>query len=88
MKSDASGKPLASLADMRDRTVHAALDDEVEELQPVAFVQHVDVLVADLEKHRDNFWATYRSLVDALPKDASDRVAHHVEVMIEAARAS
>jgi len=73
---------------MRDGTVDVALDDEVEELLLVAFVQHVDALVADLGEHRDNFWATYRSLVDALLKDASDRVAHHVEVMIEAARAS
>ena len=88
VKSDVPAKDLAALVDMRDGTVHAALSDEVEELLLVAFVRHADALVADLGEHRDNFWATYRPLVDALLKDASDKVAHHVEVMIEAARAS
>lgn len=88
VKSDVPKETLMALADMRDGTAHAALDNEVEEALIVAFVQHADALLADLGKQRDNFWATYCPLVDALLKDASDKVTHQVEVMIEASRAS
>jgi hypothetical protein len=88
VKSGAPVRDLEALVDMRDGTVHAALDDEVEERLLVAFVQHADALLADLGEHRDDFWTTYRPLVNALLKDTSNKVAHHVEVMIEAARAS
>jgi hypothetical protein len=63
VKSDVPEKTLMALADMRDGTAHAALDDEVEQLLLVGFVQHADALLADLGEHRDDFWATYCPLV-------------------------
>src|SRR5215471_19857392 len=46
--SRASDDDLRILVDMRDGTVHAAQNDEVEERLVVAFVQHADALLADL----------------------------------------
>lgn len=88
VKPGAPWKDIEALIDMRDGTVHAALDYQVEERVLVAFVQHADALLADLEEHRDDFWTAYRPMADALLKDASDKIAHEVEVMVEAARAS
>jgi hypothetical protein len=88
VKAGASEKDIKTLIDMRDGTVHAALDYEVEERLLVAFVKHADALLADLEEHRDDFWTAYRPVVDALLKDAGNKVAHEVEVMLEAARAN
>jgi hypothetical protein len=46
--STASVADLEMLVDMRDGTVHAARNDELEERLVVTFVQHCDVLLADL----------------------------------------
>jgi hypothetical protein len=78
---------LGFLTDMRDGTVHAAADDEVEERLVVAFVQHCDALLTDLKADRSEFWGRQLRVVDALLADAGDMVAHHVAVKLAAARA-
>jgi hypothetical protein len=55
VSSRASEADLLTLVGMRDGTIHAALDDKVEERLLVAFVQHADALLADLECDRDEF---------------------------------
>jgi hypothetical protein len=86
--SNAPDDELRTLVDMRDGTVHAAQDDQVEERLVVAFVQHADALLADLGRDRAKFWGGQLAVVDALLADASDKIAHHVEVKLAAARAS
>jgi hypothetical protein len=54
----------------------------------VAFVQHADALVADLGGDRGAFWGAQLAVVDALLADASDKVAHHVQVKVAAAHAN
>jgi hypothetical protein len=44
-------------------------------------------VLADLERERGDFWDGQLSVVDALLKDASDKLAHHVEVRLAAAAA-
>jgi hypothetical protein len=88
VSSAASGDDLRTLIDMRDGTVHAAGDDKVEERLLVAFAQHADELLADLGRDRAQFWGGQLSAVDALLADASDKVAHDVEVQLAAAHAS
>jgi hypothetical protein len=73
---------LRTLIDMRDGTVHAAQDDEVEARLVVAFVQHADALLADLGHDRAAFWRMQLDVVDALLADASDKVAHRVKVKL------
>ena len=85
--STASVAALEMLVDMRDGTVHAAQNDELEERLVVTFVQHCDVLLEDLGADRNEFWGRQLTVVDALLADASDKVAHHVEVKLAAARA-
>jgi hypothetical protein len=80
---------LQTLIGMRDGTVHAALDDEVEERLLVAFVQYANTLLVDLGLDRSKFWGpTFLPIVDALLTDASDKVAHDVAVKIAGARAN
>jgi hypothetical protein len=87
--SSASENDLQTLIDMRDGTVHAALDDEVEERLLVAFVQYADALLVDLGRDRSEFWGrTFLPVVDALLTDASDKVAHDVAVKLAGARAN
>ena len=85
--SRASDDDLRILVDMRDGTVHAAQNDEVEERLVVAFVQHADALLADLGRDRAAFWDGQLEVVDALMADAIDKVAHRVAVKLAAARA-
>jgi hypothetical protein len=85
--SNASWDHLMTLADMRDGTVHAAANDEVEEQLIVAFVQHADALLADLGRDRGEFWGPQLSVANTLLTDASNRVAHRVQVRLAAARA-
>jgi hypothetical protein len=85
--STASVTDLETLVDIRDGTVHAARSDELEERLVVTFVQHCDVLLQDLQADRGEFWGRQLAVVDALLADASDKVAHHVEVKLAAARA-
>jgi len=76
-----------TLAEMRDGTVHAAADDEVEGRLVAAFVQHADALVADLGRDRAGFWGNRLEVADRLLADASNEVLHRVQVRIAAARA-
>src|SRR5262249_28270246 len=85
--SSASEDDLLTLVGMRDGTVHAALDDEVEERLVVAFVHHTDALLADLRRDRAVFWGGQLSVVDALLAEAGSKVAHDVAVKLAAARA-
>jgi len=55
--SSASDNDLRALVDMRDGSVHAAQNDEVEERLVVAFVQQADAFLADLRFPREVFWA-------------------------------
>lgn len=77
-----------TLADMRDGTVHAAANDEVEEHLMMAFVQHADALLADLGRDLGAFWGPQLDVANTLLADASNRVAHRVQVKLAAARAS
>jgi hypothetical protein len=87
--SNASEDDLQTLIGMRDGTVHAALDDEVEERLLVAFVQYADALLVDLERDRSEFWGlAFLPVVDALLTDASDKVAHDVAVKLASAQAN
>lgn len=79
---------LRTLVDMRNGIVHAAENMEVEERILAAFVQHADALLKDLGRDRGEFWSFQLAVVDALLSDVSDKIAHHVEVKLAAARAS
>jgi hypothetical protein len=79
---------LQTLVEMRNGVVHGAEDMEVEERILAAFVQHADALLKDLDQDRGEFWEGQLTVVDALLSDASDKMAHRVEVKFAAARAS
>jgi hypothetical protein len=85
--SDASESDLEMLVDMRDGTVHAAADEQVGERILIAFIQHVDVLLDDLERDRTIFWGDHLVVVDKLLEVADDKVAQHVGVKLASARA-
>jgi hypothetical protein len=88
VKSAASWTDLETLVSMRDGTVHAALDDQVEERLLVAFVQHADALLTDLGRDRVEFWSpAFLPVIDALLTDASDKFAPYAAVKFAAARA-
>lgn len=57
---------IKTLIDMRDGTIHAGSDEEVEERMVVAFIQYADSLLADLDRRRDWFWGGQLAVVDAL----------------------
>ena len=84
--SSARWEHLMALADMRDGTVHAAANNEVEEQLVVAFVQHADALLADLGRDRGEFWGRQLDVANTLLAHATDRVAHRVQVKLAAAR--
>lgn len=73
---------------MRDGSVHAAQNDEVEERLLVAFVQQADAFLADLKLPREVFWGPQLAVVNALLADASNKIAHRVEVKLAEARAN
>jgi hypothetical protein len=85
--SPASDADLRTLVDLRDGTVHAAVNDEVEERLLAAFARHADALLSDLGRDRSDFWGSQLEVVDALLADASDKVKHRVDVMLAGARA-
>ena len=87
VRSKAAKNDLRILVDMRNGIVHAAEDAEVEERILVAFVQQPDTLLADLGRDRKDFWRGQLPVVDALLKDASDKLTHRVEVRFAAAAA-
>jgi hypothetical protein len=84
--SSASDADLALLIDLRDGVVHAALNDEVEERLLVAFVQQADATLIDMGRPRATFWGDRLDVVDALLADASDKVAHRVQVKLKNAK--
>jgi hypothetical protein len=75
------------LTNMRNGIVHAAEDTEVEERILAAFAEQADALLTDLGRHREDFWSGQLAVVDALLKDASDKVEHRVEFRLAAAAA-
>ena len=87
VRSKAVKDDLQTLVDIRNGVVHAAEDTEVEERILTAFVQQADSLLADLGRERGDFWDGQLAVVDALLKDASDKLAHRVEVRLAAAAA-
>jgi hypothetical protein len=88
VSSVASETDLALLINLRDGAVHAALNDEVEERLLVAFVQEAEVMLADLNKSRSDFWADWLDMVDALVADATDKVRHRVQLKLATAKAA
>lgn len=78
---------LRTIVELRNGTVHAAEDAGVEERILAAFAKYTDALLADLGRAREDFWGGQLSVVDALLKDASDKLAHKVEVRRAAAEA-
>jgi hypothetical protein len=87
VRSKADDKDLRALADMRNGTVHAGEDAEVEERILAAFALHADALLEDLGRDRKDFWGGQLAVVDTLLKEASDKVAQRVAVRIAAAEA-
>ena len=75
------------LADMRDGTAHAAMDDEVETRLLAAFVQYADELLKDLGRDRAGFWGGQLEVVDALLSNASDKVTRDLKVKLAQADA-
>jgi hypothetical protein len=84
VKSKTDDRDLDTLVDMRNGVVHAAENVEVEERILAAFAQRTDVLLGDLGRDRKDFWGGQLTVVDALLKDASDKLAHRVEVRLAA----
>jgi hypothetical protein len=87
VRSKAAKDDLQILVDMRNGTVHAAEDTEVEERILAAFAQQADALLTDLDRDRGDFWRGQLLVVDALLEDASDKLAHRIEVRLAAAAA-
>lgn len=87
VKFKTDDRDLDTLVDMRNGIVHAAGNVEVEERILAAFVQRADVLLEDLGRDRKDFWGGQLAVVDALLKDANDKLAHRVEVRLAAADA-
>lgn len=87
VRSKASKDDLQTLIDLRNGIVHAAEHTEVEERILTAFVQQVDSLLTDFGGVREDFWDGQLAVVNALLADASDKLAHRVEVRFAAAEA-
>ena len=87
VRSKASKDDLQTLIDLRNGIVHAAEDAEVEERILTAFVQQADSLLTDFGRGREDFWDGQLAVVNALLADASDKLAHRVEVRLAAAEA-
>ena len=87
VRSKAAKDDLRILVDMRNGIVHAGENAEVEERILAAFAQQADALLADLGRDREDFWRGQLPVVDALLKDASDKLAHRVDVRLAAAAA-
>jgi hypothetical protein len=80
-------KDLLLLAGMRDGTVHAAMNDEVETRLLAAFAQYIGELLKDLDRDRADFWGDQLTVVDALLAHASDKLARDVAVKLAEADA-
>jgi hypothetical protein len=87
VRSKAAKDDLRILVEMRNGTIHAAEDAAVEERILGAFVQQVEALLAHRRRDCRDFWGGQLPVVDALLKDASNKLAHRVEVRLTAAAA-
>lgn len=87
VRSKADKNDLQTLADMRNGIAHAAGDPEMEERILAAFLQHCEAILTDLGRDRADFWDGQLAVVDALIRDARDKVAQRVEVRLAAAEA-
>jgi hypothetical protein len=87
VRSKAAKDDLQILTNMRNGIVHAAEDTEVEERILAAFAQQADAFLTELGRDREDFWSGQLAVVDALLKDASDKLAHRIEVRLAAAAA-
>lgn len=72
---------------MRDGSIYAAQNEEVKERLVLAFLQHADALLKDLQSDRAIFLGDHLDVVDALLADASDKTAYRVSIKMAAARA-
>jgi len=79
-------KNLLALADMRDGTVHAASNDQVEMTLMAAFAKYINVLLDDLRRDHKDFWGSRLSIVEALLTRARDSISYAVNIKLEAAR--
>jgi|SRR5262249_15448798 len=86
VKSFASPKDVQTLIAMRDGTVHAARNDEVEDQLVVAFVSHCNALLDDLKVPPAEFWAERLPIVEALLADSASKVGRRVAARIASAR--
>jgi hypothetical protein len=84
----ASWTDLQELMEIRNGTVHAAEDADVEERLVAAFVQHADTLLTDLGRSRAEFWDRQTEMADALLAAVGDKAASRVELRIARARAN
>jgi hypothetical protein len=87
VQSRAPDTDLRTLVDMRDGTVHAAQNEELEERLVVAFVQHANAFLEDVGRDRAEFWGDQLGVVDALVAEAADKTWRDVAVRIAGARA-
>jgi len=87
VKSKADKADLKTLTDMRNGIVHAAAKVEVEGRIPAAFAQHAHLRLEDLGRDRGDFWGGQLTVIDTLLKEASDKLAHRVDVRLAAAEA-
>jgi hypothetical protein len=81
------GEDIQTLIDMRDGTIHAGSDEEVEERLVVAFIRYADSLLEDLERRRDWFWGDQAGVVQALLAASTDKIARDVNIKMAAAAA-
>jgi hypothetical protein len=78
---------LQTLIELRNGTVHAAEGAETGERILTAFVQQADALLADLGRAREDFWGGQLGVVEALLRDAGDKLAQRVKVKLAGAEA-
>jgi hypothetical protein len=87
MRPKVDSKAIDDLVAMRNGTVHAAENAEVEEVILAAFAAYSDTLLDDLGRERSEYWDGQLTVVDALLQDASDKLTQRYEVRRAAADA-
>jgi hypothetical protein len=88
MPPPTSGEDIQILIDMRDGTIHAGSDDEVEERLVVAFIQYAEALLKDLGRRREWFWGDQLEVVDALLAASTDKTMRQVTIKVASAVAN
>jgi hypothetical protein len=87
MRPKVDSKAIDDLVAMRNGTVHAAENAEVQEGILAAFAMYSDMLLNDLGKQRSDYWDGQLTVVDALLQNASDKLTQRYEVRRAAAEA-